>query len=423
MAKIAVIGSGIAGITASHLLNPKHEVHLFESATRLGGHTATVDISTASGRYAIDTGFIVFNDWTYPNFIKLLDRAGVSWRDTEMSFSVRNDQNGLEYNGRDFARLFAQKRNLFRPSFYRMLLEIVRFNREAPRLLALPENHPDSTITIGAFLSRGKYSQTFAENYAMAMGAAIWSASFEQMRDFPARFFIAFFKNHGMLSVNDRPVWRTIEGGSRSYIAPLLRGMENRIHLNTPVTSVTREPSQVRITVLGARPRDEVFDQVVFACHSDTVREILKDPSDDEREVLSDLDYQPNDVVLHTDTSILPKTKATWAAWNYWIPKASLARASVTYHMNILQGIRSPETFLVSLNLDSSIDPSKILGRYIYDHPKFTLRTVAAQKRWGEISRVETRTHFAGAYWSYGFHEDGVRSGMRVAESLGSPLT
>ncbi len=422
MAKIAVIGSGVAGMTAAHLLSRKNETHLFESAARPGGHTATMDIETPSGRYAIDTGFIVFNDWTYPHFIRLMKSIGIESRDSEMSFSVRNEATGLEYNGKDFAHLFAQRRNLVRPSFYRMLLEIVRFNREAPALLELPEGHPDAGITIGTYLDRGGYSSMFRENYVLAMGAAIWSASFAQMRDFPARFFVSFFKNHGMLSVNDRPVWKTIRGGSRSYIGPLLAPLGERVHLNSPVNGVRREDHQAVLWIGGKDPRIEKFDQVVFACHSDTAREMLLDPSDAEREVLGDLDYQPNDVILHTDSSILPRTRKTWAAWNYFLPQAGAERVSVTYHMNILQGIVSPEDFLVSLNLDGQIDPAKILGRYVYDHPKFTLRTVAAQKRWAEISRLDRRTHFCGAYWSYGFHEDGVRSGVRVAEAFGEKL-
>jgi predicted NAD/FAD-binding protein len=425
--RIAIIGSGISGMTAAHLLARKHEVHLFEADDRLGGHTATKDIEVASGRYAIDTGFIVFNDWTYPSFIRLMDSLGVKSKASEMSFSVKNGRTGLEYNGADFPRLFAQRRNLVRPSFYRMLLEIVRFNREAPLVLDLPTDHPDVDLTLGAFLDRHGYSSVFAENYAMAMGAAIWSASFAQMRDFPLRFFIHFFKNHGMLSVNERPTWRVIEGGSRSYIAPLVAsvGLE-RIHLSSPIASVRRiggdSPNSVRLEIGGKNPRTEDFDHVIFACHSDTVKKILGDASPAERDVYAALDYQPNSVVLHTDESVLPKTKKTWAAWNFYVPRAERDRVALTYHMNILQRFSSPENFLVSLNIDSAIDPKKILGRWSYDHPKFTVAAVAAQARWAEISRLDRRTHFAGAYWRFGFHEDGVQSGVRVANAFGEDL-
>ncbi len=422
MTKIAVIGSGIAGMTAAHLLSRKNEVHLFESGPELGGHTATKDVTVASGRYAVDTGFIVFNDWTYPNFIKLMTSLGVRWKDTEMSFSVKNAKNGLEYNGASFGHLFAQKRNLVRPSFYRMLLEIMRFNRESLELL----ERPDDLTTLSDYLRKNRYSAAFAENYILAMGAAVWSASLDQMRAFPAQFFVRFFKNHGMLSVNERPVWKVIEGGSRSYIAPLTACLGNRIHLSTPIEGVVRtggeNATSVCITTGGENPRSEIFDHVVFACHSDTVKRILKDASPLEHEVFDELDYQPNEVVLHTDTSVLPKIKKTWAAWNYFVPKREGDRVAVTYHMNILQRFESPENFLVSLNMGSEIDPSKVLGRWVYDHPKFTVGAVASQKRWAEISGLKTRTHFAGAYWSYGFHEDGVNSGLRVAATFGEKL-
>lgn len=404
-------------MTCARLLAPEHDVHLFESGNELGGHTATKDIQTASGNYAIDTGFIVFNDWTYPNFIRLLTEAGVKWKDSEMSFAVKNERNGVEYNGKDLAHLFAQRRNLFRPSFYRMIFEILRFNRNAPQILKLKNEDHDSTV--GAYLDKNGYSEFFAENYALAMGSAIWSASVEQMREFPLRFFVQFFKNHGMLSVDERPVWRVIEGGSRSYIAPLLRGVKN-IHLASPIRSVSRGPTDVSLEISGSHSRKELFDQVIFACHSDTVRKILTDATATERDIFAALNYQSNDVILHTDTSVLPKTKKTWAAWNHLITADDTEKVALTYHMNILQGISAPENFLVSLNLAERIDPEKILGRWTYDHPEITLASVASQQRWSEISHLESRTHFCGAYWLNGFHEDGVNSALRVAKTFGS---
>lgn len=423
--RIAIIGSGVSGMTTGHLLARRHEVHLFEADDRLGGHTATKDVEVASGRYAIDTGFIVFNDWTYPGLIRLLDRLGVPSKASEMSFSVKNPRRSLEYNGTDFDRLFVQRRNFARPSFYRMLLEILRFNREAPRVL---EGGPDASATLGEYLDRHGYSELFAENYALAMGGAIWSASYRQMREFPFRFFVEFFKNHGMLSVDDRPTWRVIEGGSRSYIAPLVAPIgADRIHLSSPIESVRRlgtaaAPEGVELRIGGARPRIERFDHVVFACHSDTVKKILADPTPEEREIFANLDYQPNSVVLHTDTRVLPEARKAWAAWNFYVPTSERGNVAVTYHMNILQRLEAHENFLVSLNLDDAIDPSKILGRWTYDHPKYTLATVRSQDRWGEISRLDRRTHFAGAYWRFGFHEDGVQSGLRVARAFGEEL-
>ncbi|MBC7385232.1 MAG: FAD-dependent oxidoreductase [Cryobacterium sp.] len=416
MVRIAIIGSGISGVTSAFLLKKDHEVHLFEADDRLGGHTATKDITVASGTYPIDTGFIVFNDWTYPNFIRLLELGGVKWKDSKMSFSVKNERTGLEYNGDGLKKLFAQWRNLFRPSFYRMILEILRFNREAPKLLDdKMGKYGAEEIPLGRYLREEGYSETFQENYILAMGAAIWSASYDQMREFPARFFIKFFKNHGMLSVDERPIWKVIEGGSKSYLAPLLKGLHNQIHLSSPITSVTRSADGVQLEIGGSKKRSEKFDQVIFACHSDTVGRILKDPSPAESEIFSKMTYQPNDVILHTDTSLLPKLRSTWASWNYLVRKSAKSDAALTYHMNILQGIESPETFLVSLNLRDQIDPALILGSWTYDHPRFTLESVAAQARWSEISRIDLRTHFAGAYWASGFHEDGVNSALRVA--------
>lgn len=413
-------------MTAGHLLARRHDVRLFEADDRLGGHTATKDVEVDSGRYAIDTGFIVFNDWTYPGLIRLLDRIGVRSKPSEMSFSVKNPRRGLEYNGADFDRLFAQRANLFRPSFYRMLLEIVRFNREAPKVLSA--GGTDRELTLGQYLDRHGYSDVFAENYALAMGGAIWSASYRQMREFPFLFFVEFFKNHGMLSVDDRPVWRVIEGGSRSYIAPLVAPIgAERIHLGSPIESVRRlgpaeSPEGVELRIGGERPRTERFDHVVFACHSDTVKRILADPTPAEREVFANLDYQPNSVVLHTDVSVLPRSRKAWAAWNFFVPPTERGNVAVTYHMNILQRLEAPENFLVSLNLDDAIDPAKVLGRWTYDHPKYTLAAVRAQARWEEISRLDRRTHFAGAYWRFGFHEDGVQSGLRVARTFGEEL-
>ncbi|RYZ72092.1 MAG: FAD-dependent oxidoreductase [Proteobacteria bacterium] len=414
MARIAIVGSGISGITSAYLLhNQGHEVTLIEAADRLGGHTATVEVKTESGTYAIDTGFIVFNDWTYPHFIKLLTDNGVKWKDTFMSFSVRSDRTGLEYNGRDLAHLFARKRNLFNLKFYRMLLEILRFNKESLELL-----DADESVTLGQYLKQKGYSAYFSEHYIYAMGAAIWSSNYDQMEDFPAKFFVQFFKNHGMLSVNDRPTWRVVEGGSKSYIEPLTRNFKERIELSSPVIGVSRQPQSVTLTIGGARPREKVFDYVVLAAHSHQSLKMLKDPSVEEQEILGAIHYQANDTILHTDESVLPNVHKTWAAWNYYLPREKNDTVALTYHMNILQGFESPESFLVSLNIRDRIKPECILKTYSYEHPVFTREAVIAQKRQLEISRKDRRTFFTGAYWGYGFHEDGVKSALHVSEAL-----
>jgi predicted NAD/FAD-binding protein len=411
--KIAIIGSGISGLTCAYLLNRKHDVHVFEANDYIGGHTRTVDVKTASGDYAIDTGFIVFNNWTYPNFIKLMNSIGVESQDTSMSFSVKSEISGLEYNGTSLNSLFAQRSNLLRPSFYRMIKDILRFNKESLEVL---EDSADSVLSLGDYLIKKKYSVEFINHYIIPMGGAIWSSSVEQMKTFPIKFFVQFFKNHGMLSVDERPVWRVIKKGSRSYIHPLTKSYKDKIRLKSPVVSVKRTNGKVVVQSLKeGQTISEEFDQVIFACHSDQTMSILKDATDKEKAIYSGFQYQPNSVILHTDESLLPKRKLAWAAWNYLIPNEKNHHVAVTYDMNILQGITAPETFCVSLNLDSKIDPKKILRKFVYDHPVYSLQTVKSQSQWSEISGHNS-THFCGAYWSYGFHEDGVKSALKVCE-------
>lgn len=416
--KIAIIGSGISGLTTAHLLAQKHQVTVFEAHDTLGGHTATVDVTTPSGSYAVDTGFIVFNDWTYPHFIKLMTKLKVPWKDSSMSFSVKSEISGLEYNGTSLNSLFAQRSNLFRPSFYRMIKDIMRFNKESLEVLDSPHQE-----LLGEYLRKRNYSDEFKMNYIIPMGAAIWSASVEQMDLFPIEYFVRFFKNHGMLSVNDRPVWKVIQNGSRSYIAPLIENFKNNIHLSTKVISVTRTENEVHIVAEKAGvPTEFNFDQVVFASHSDQTMALIKDITDLEKEILKGFSYQPNSVLLHTDINVLPQRKLAWAAWNYFIPRSDKKSVSVTYDMNILQGFKSPERFCVSLNMDDQIDPQKILRRFTYHHPVFTQEAFQSQKRWSEISG-KNRTHFCGAYWGYGFHEDGVNSALQVCKTFGVSLS
>lgn len=414
--KIAVVGSGISGLTAAYVLSRKHEVHVFEAGDYIGGHTHTVPVKVESGSYFIDTGFIVFNDWTYPNFIKLMNQIGVAWQESSMSFSVKSESSGLEYNGTDLNGLFAQRKNLISPRFYKMIFDILRFNKEA---MALVGNPIADGLTLGEFLLQNKYSLEFKNNYIVPMGAAIWSASTKQMEDFPLGYFIQFFKNHGMISVNERPVWRVIKGGSHSYIKPLVQSFEERIRLNSPVRKVKRLERGVQVSFSEkGEQREEFFDEVVFASHSNQTLTMIDSPSGEEENILSCFAYQANDTVLHTDTSVLPSSQRAWAAWNYWIPEKEKSNVAVTYNMNILQGIKAPETFCVSLNMTEQINSRKVLGRFVYDHPVYTKAAVSAQSEWQKVSGKD-RLHFCGAYWGFGFHEDGVKSGLRVAASFG----
>lgn len=415
--KIAVVGTGIAGNTVAHHLSKKHEVTVFEAASRIGGHTNTVTVEHAGRDYAVDTGFIVYNERTYPHFIRLLDKLGVEWQDSDMSFSVQDTRSGLEYNGTSLNALFAQRRNLLRPSFHRMIRDILRFNREASTLLAPGAAEP----TLQEFLDERAYSKAFVDHYIIPMGAAIWSAKPAIMRHMPARFFARFFHNHGMLSVNDRPVWRVIKGGSKQYVDRLVRDHLDRIRTRAPVQSVQRMQEHVTVRVAGAEP--EHFDHVFLACHSDQALAMLADPSEQETSVLGAMTYQKNEAVLHTDASIMPRRRRAWAAWNYHLLEDSQERVAVTYNMNILQGLDAPVQFCVSLNNTAAINPDRIIQSFDYEHPVFTAQAVAAQQRHADINgeRVngfKGRTWYCGAYWRYGFHEDGVVSALTALENF-----
>ncbi|MFM9960751.1 MAG: NAD(P)/FAD-dependent oxidoreductase [Planctomycetaceae bacterium] len=411
--RIAIIGAGISGLTAAYRLSQHHEITLFEANDYLGGHTHTVDVELGGERHVIDTGFIVFNDWTYPNFIALLDELRIASQPTSMSFSVRCDRTGLEYNGSSLNGLFAQRLNLFRPSFHRMIRDILRFNREGPELvLSRPADDP---MTVGEFLTKHRYSREFADQYLLPMGAAIWSCPTGTFAEFPIRFIVEFYRNHGLLSVRHRPTWRVIVGGSRTYVAAMLPRFQDRVRLNTPIEIVRRSADGVDVTPRGQTA--ERFDHVIFACHSDQALRMLADPSPTERELLSAFPYERNSAVLHTDESLLPRRRLAWASWNYQIPAEPTAHATVSYCMNILQHIRSKHTFCVTLNSDDRIDPAKVLGQFEYHHPIFTTRRAAMQARHREVLNVN-RTSFCGAYWGNGFHEDGVNSALAVCDAL-----
>ena len=411
--KIAIIGAGITGLTAAYYLRHKHDITVFEAENRIGGHTATVDVVHDGREYAIDTGFIVYNDWTYPNFIELIDELGIETRPTEMSFSVRCDNSGLEYSGSNLNTLFAQRRNLLRPAFYRMLQDILRFNREA--IDDLESGTIDAGTTLGQYLRLNGYGDAFIHQYLVPMGCAIWSASTRSMLEFPLLFFTRFFKNHGLLSVNDRPQWHVIRGGSRSYLDPLTRDFRDAIRVNADIKAVRRQRDSVEL--LFGDGRSETFDQVVFGCHSDQALALLGDATLAEQSALEAIPYQSNEVVLHTDDSLLPRRRRAWASWNYWLRERYQDRAVLTYDMNILQGIRSDTTFCVTLNATETIDEAKIIDVFNYSHPVFSLDSVAAVKRIEAFNGLN-RTWFAGAWMGNGFHEDGVLSGRRAAEAI-----
>lgn len=417
--KIAVIGSGIAGLTVAAGLAERRqrgvEFLLFEADNRLGGHTHTVDVEEDGRTLAIDTGFIVFNDWTYPNFIGLLQRAGVDWQPSNMSFSLQCELSGLEYNGTSLNSLFAQRRNLFNPRFLGMILEILRFNREAPRWL----RNSQADLSLRDWLESRGFRGRFVEHYIVPMGRAIWSAGAQQLLGFPARFFIDFFHRHGFLSVNDRPVWQVVKGGSREYVRKLVRSFEEHIRLNNPVVGVRRTPAGVTLTLGNGAAFD--FDAVVFACHADQALAMLEDADGTETEILGAFPYTVNQAILHTDDSVLPRAPLARAAWNYHLRRDDPEGVAVTYDMNVLQNLDSPRRYLVSLNLEDRIDPRLILGRYQYHHPVYTPAGVAAQARHAEISG-QRRSYHCGAHWRYGFHEDGVVSGLAVLAQVDEAL-
>ena len=413
--KIAVIGSGISGMTAAYLLSDEHEVVLFEANDYIGGHTNTADVSFNGHRYPVDTGFIVFNAKTYPNFIKLMKRLGVKWQNSVMSFSVQCEKTGLEFSPSTLNALFVQRRNFFRPSFYRMLWDVTRFKRDAERLL----KSEDYELTLSSYLNQKGYSKGFIQHFIIPMGEAIWSADPIEFNNFPVRYFAEFFKNHGFLNVKDQPQWLTISGGSRQYIKPLTGSYRDQIRVNCPVAVVRRQTDGVEVQPVNEPA--EKFDNVIIAAHSDQALSMIEDPTDSEKNILGVIPYQENIAVLHSDESLLPSKKVAWASWNYHIPKEDLGRVAVTYDMNILQSIGAPHELCVSLNLAKAIDPEKIYKQMTYHHPVYNPASLIARKSHSEISGVD-RIHYCGAYWGYGFHEDGVNSALAVCKQFGKYL-
>jgi predicted NAD/FAD-binding protein len=404
--RIAIVGTGIAGNTAAYKLRKEHDITVYEASSYVGGHTNTIDVPEGDETIAIDTGFIVFNDRTYPNFIELLEEIGQESQPSVMSFSVSSGDGRLEYNGAGLNALFAQRRNILRPPFFRMVRDILRFNDEA--VMALPFEEDGQTV--GGYLLEHGYGQEFMNDYLVPMAAAIWSAEPVTVQEMPLQFLVRFFDNHGLLQLKDRPVWRVIKGGSREYVGKMIADHRDRIRLDTPVKAVIRHASGVEI--LTERHGSEWYDAVFLACHSDQALALLESPTAVERDVLGAIRYQDNEAVLHTDATVLPKRRRAWAAWNYHIPADPHRQVAVTYNMNMLQGLNCKEQYCVTLNNDRQIDPAKVIRRIGYQHPVFSLDAVAAQQRQAELNT--DRTYFCGAYWRNGFHEDGVVSALNA---------
>jgi uncharacterized protein len=412
--RIAIVGSGVSGLVCAHLLHRRHEITLFEADSRLGGHTNTIRVDLPDETHHVDTGFIVYNDRNYPGFERLLHQLGVATQLSEMSFSV-SDGHGFEYNGSSPNGLFACRSHLVKPSFHRMLFDLLRFNRQAQSLIGLNGDGP----SLGEFLDAGGYSREFVERLIVPQASAVWSADPSQMWSFPASFLAEFFDNHGMFSQRDRPQWRTIAGGSQRYVETLTAPFANRIRVSTPISAVRRTPEAIELTPQGGEP--EAFDQVVIAAHSDQALRLLADPTPAEHEVLGAIPYQSNEAVLHTDVRQLPRRRRAWASWNFHLEREPTQKTTVTYHMNRLQSLESSSELCVTLNRGEEIDPDRVIETIEYSHPVFTEAGVTAQHRWAELNGVN-RTWFCGAYWGYGFHEDGVASALRVCRKLGEAL-
>jgi len=414
--KVAIVGTGIAGMTTAHLLSRRHAVQVFEAEARVGGHTHTVNVTVGGNNYAIDSGFIVYNERNYPRFSALLERLSVATQPSEMSFSVQDPSCDFEYNGHNLNGLFAQRRRLISPRFWALLLAIARFNKTS--LTALANGELSSALTLRDWLTQQHYSEDLLERYLIPMGAAIWSASPTQMYAFPAHRFLQFFQNHGLLSLKDRPQWRTIRGGSHGYIGPLIAPFREAIHLSCPVRLVERDAHGVTLHTDNTCER---FDKIVFACHSDQALQLIAQPSAAETQILGAIPYSQNDILLHTDTRLLPRQQRSWASWNYRLGNDPSQPAAITYNMNILQGIKSDTTFCISLNQNEQVRPELVLGHFRYAHPQYGIESLAAQARWRELLGAQ-HSFFCGAYWGHGFHEDGVTSALRVAAAFGESL-
>jgi predicted NAD/FAD-binding protein len=442
--RIAIVGAGVSGLVAAHLLHREHEIVVYEADSRAGGHAHTVRVDTPLGSHHVDTGFVVCNDRNYPNFTQLLDKLGVATQPTHMSFSVKGEDEDFEYSGTPRG-LFCQRRNLASPRFQRMIVDLLRFNRELRGMLAQPghaapaahggqETHASHggqeahagqpQESLEEFLARRRFSRAFVERLIVPQVSAVWSADPRQMRSFPVRFMAEFFANHGMLGFRDRPRWSTIAGGSARYVDALIAPFREHVRLRTPVRSISRSEDRVEVTSARAdgATATESYDHVMIATHSDQALALLSDPSAQERRLLGAIPYQRNEAVLHTDSALLPRRHAARAAWNFHLLRDPKPLSTVTYYMNHLQRLRADRDFCVTLNRTEAIDPAKVIATIPYAHPVYTPAGVAAQSSHASISGLAGRTHYCGAYWGWGFHEDGVLSALRACEPFGVTL-
>jgi predicted NAD/FAD-binding protein len=410
--KIAIIGSGISGLTLAYYLDKKYNVTLFEKEDRIGGHTHTHTLKINQDIIKVDSGFIVFNKKTYPNFIKLLKELKVSYQPSSMSFSVQSTLSRLEYAGNNLKTLFAQKKNLLNIYFWRLLWEILKFNKLAKKILQKPELIEN--LTIQEFVNKHNFSEYFLDNYLLPMSSAIWSSSYKDIKKFSLLFFLNFLNNHGMININDRPQWLTIKNGSETYVQKIVSQLKGKIKLNSAISNVFRNNGKC---IIEMNKKKLKFDFVFFACHADQALKLIKNPNLLEKNILGSFKYSSNKAVLHQDINLMPKNKSIWSAWNYIIKNKSTSKASVTYNMNILQNITPKHDLLVSLNSDHDINPKAILKSMIYTHPKFNLNTYLNQKKQHLICK--NGFAFSGAYWGNGFHEDGVVSALNAIKCSG----
>jgi predicted NAD/FAD-binding protein len=413
MERVAIVGTGIAGMIAAYLLHKTYDITVFEKKGYVGGHTHTVEVDEDGTKIPIDTGFIVFNKSNYPNLLKLFKKLGVAYKPTNMSFSVQHIPQSLEYNGSGFNGIFGQRKNLINPSFYRMLSDIARFNKQSVAVLNTTQY---KNYSLNDFIIEKKYSREFKENYLLPMNSAIWSTPPEQSLNFPIVTLVQFFKNHGLLGVNSHFQWYTVNGGSWQYRNKLIEPFTDKIKVNSEVTGVKRVGNKVMLKTIN--DEEYHFDKVIMAGHADQTLRVLKDPTSNETNMLSKFRYQPNKVTLHTDSTIMPNRKRIWSAWNYRIEKLNGSwKTSTVYNMNILQQVSKKRDYFLSVNDAGMIDPGKVIREFKYDHPIFDLEAINTQKSLRQLNK-DGRIYYCGSYFGYGFHEDALKSGIQAAEKL-----
>ncbi len=413
--RIAIIGTGVSGLTAAHLLNPHHDVKVYEAANYIGGHVNTIDVEERKQSLSIDTGFIVFNDWTYPNFENLIDKLDVDIDDSEMSFSARCENTGFEWSGSSLSTLIFNNQNWKLSKPYLILFDVLRFNKTAKRFL----QQSSEELSLEEFLKKYGFSNAFTQYYILPMGAAIWSSCTNQIKHYPARSFLKFFYNHGLLNIKNRPQWKTIRGGSKRYVSELIKPFRHKIFLGSKVEKVTRNENNIIVHAHDHEPSH--FDHIIFACHSDQALKILENPTSKELSILSNLKFQHNTAVLHTDPKFMPKRKELWSSWNYWVPQSESKTVKVTYYMNRLQNLSSDRNYFVTLNSNDIIDPEKVLYSVNYSHPVFDISAIESQRQFSDINGIKN-TWYCGAYWRNGFHEDGVWSAIQSVNLLNNRI-